>query len=378
MKPKLSSSSKSPDNARAFASPRLGGLPPTIEWPGGDACELRLLDQTLLPREVRVRTCRTVEDVWQAIRELCVRGAPAIGVAAGFGMCLGTRAATGDDPAQFHQRLREMGEYLRSSRPTAVNLGWAVDRVSRAVAATKGGTARELWDVLEAEAIAIAREDVETCRRIGEAGASLVPQGGAALTHCNAGALATAGIGTALALFYAAREQGREFRVFADETRPLLQGARLTALELAAAGIDVTVLCDGMAASLMASGGVQMVVVGADRIAANGDVANKIGTYGVAIAARYHKVPFYVAAPRSTFDLTLPNGAAIPIETRAAEEVGGIAGGAVPPGVACHNPAFDVTPAELITAIVTEMGLIQPVNRDTVAALVGQTARQPS
>ncbi len=356
---------------RTFAAPRLGNLPPTIEWPGGQPCELRLLDQTLLPREVKVRVCRTVEDVWQAIRELCVRGAPAIGVAAGFGMCIGTRPAADGPPQAFREHLRRTGEYLRSSRPTAVNLGWAVDRVSRAVQAAQDKSATELWRMLEAEALAIAREDVETCRRIGEVGAALVPEGGGVLTHCNAGALATAGIGTALSLLYAAREQGRAFRVFADETRPLLQGARLTALELAAAGIDVTVLCDGMAASLMASGAVRMVVVGADRIAANGDVANKIGTYGVAIAARHHNIPFYVAAPRSTFDMTLPTGASIPIETRAGEEVGGIAGGVTPAGVPCHNPAFDVTPAELVTGIVTEAGLIQPVNLQSVAAIVG-------
>jgi methylthioribose-1-phosphate isomerase len=347
---------------------RRSGLPPTLKWTGGSGGALQLLDQTLLPLRVETRTCTTAEDVWDAIRRLCVRGAPAIGVAAAYGLCLGTRPFRDQARDSFLARVREVGEYLGSSRPTAVNLTWAIRRV-REVAESHAHAAgsAELWEAMLAEAHALAREDADACRRIGEAGARLIPDGAGVLTHCNAGALATVAHGTALSLMYAAHEQGRRFRVFADETRPLLQGARLTAFELAAAGIDVTVICDSLAPTLMRNGQVQLVVVGADRIAANGDVANKIGTYALAVAARHHRIPFYVAAPLSTFDLSLADGTAIPIEERSEEEVRRIVGTeVVAPGARCLNPAFDVTPAELITAVVTERGVVEPVTPENI------------
>ena len=347
-----------------------GGLPATLKWSGGVDGTLRILDQTELPTRVDFRDCNTAEDVWEAIRALRVRGAPAIGVAAAYGLHLGARNARNAAPEEFLKRLRQIGEYLCSARPTAVNLAWAVRRVIEAAESRGEGASTELSDFILAEAHAIAREDADTCRRIGHNGAHLIPEGGGVLTHCNAGALATVAYGTALSLMYVAHERGRRFRVFADETRPLLQGARLTAFELAAAGIDVTVLCDGAAASLMSSGQVQLAVVGADRIAANGDAANKIGTYALAIAARHHNIPFYVAAPLSTFDLSLAAGAQIPIEQRSEQEIRcGFGAQTVASGARCHNPAFDVTPAELITAIVTENGLVQPVTARNIAQI---------
>ncbi len=342
-------------------------LPRTLAWSGGVDGTLALLDQTLLPHRVKNRVCSTAEDVWNAIRELCVRGAPAIGVAAAYGLCLGTRPFRRQSRDDFLAKTREICAYLESSRPTAVNLAWALGRVSKAAQSHPSASVGEIWDAMLAEAHELAREDMETCRRIGEVGAHLIPEDGGVLTHCNAGALATVAYGTALSLMYIAREQGRKFRVYADETRPLLQGARLTAFELSAAGIDVTVLCDGAAASLMSSGKVQLVVVGADRIASNGDTANKIGTLGLALSAKYHDIPFYVAAPRSTFDLSLPDGGAIPIEERPEAEVrGGFGVDVVAPGVRCFNPAFDVTPVELITGIVTEVVLLEPVTAKNI------------
>lgn len=357
------------DRTRASGT-TAGALPPTLAWSGGDDGTLQLLDQTLLPRRVETRTCKTAEDVWAAIRELCVRGAPAIGVAAAYGLCLGTRPFRERARKDFLTKVSEVSEYLESARPTAVNLAWALRRVRNVAEASEADSAAQVWNAMLAEAHALAREDAEVCRQIGEVGAELIPEGGGVLTHCNAGALATVAYGTALSLMYAAHARGRKFRVYADETRPLLQGARLTAFELTAAGIDVTVLCDGAAASLMRSGQVQLVVVGADRIAANGDAANKIGTYGVALSARHHQIPFYVAAPRSTFDLSLMSGAAIPIEERPEAEVrSGFGEDLVAPAARCYNPAFDVTPAELITGIVTEKGLIQPVTAANIACV---------
>ena len=346
----------------------FGELPQTLAWRGDRDGVLTLLDQTLLPNEVKLRDYRDAEGVWEAIKMLRVRGAPAIGVAAAYGLVLGVRAARDLPRDAFLTKLDEVAEYLNSSRPTAVNLAWALQRMQRFARAHHADTGAALFDALLDEAHAIMREDVETCRRIGEHGATLVPDGGGVLTHCNAGALATAAYGTATSVLYMAKAAGKQFKVYADETRPLLQGARLTAFELAAAGLDVTVLCDSAAASLMRSGAVQMVVVGADRIAANGDVANKIGTYSVALAAKHHGIPFYVAAPRSTFDLSLADGGGIPIEQRSADEVRrGFGPTTVPDGAACFNPAFDVTPAELVTGIVTEVGVIQPVSRAAIA-----------
>jgi len=358
------------DNAERPQPATPGGLPPTLAWAGGSDGTLQLLDQTLLPQRVEFRTCRAAEDVWNAIHELCVRGAPAIGVAGAYGLCLGTRPFRGESRAAFLAKVRQVQQYLESCRPTAVNLAWALRRVAAVAETCTTGAAADIWEAMLAEAHAMAREDAEVCRRIGEAGAHLIPEGGGVLTHCNAGALATVAYGTALSLMYLAHEQGRRFKVYADETRPLLQGARLTAFELAAAGIDVSVICDGAAASLMRAGRIQLVVTGADRIAANGDTANKIGTYGVALAARHHGIPFYVAAPRSTFDLSLPDGSAIPIEQRDEAEVRRVREAEVAaPQASCLNPAFDVTPAGLITGIVTESGIVQPVNADTVRRL---------
>ncbi|MCK4341567.1 MAG: S-methyl-5-thioribose-1-phosphate isomerase [Phycisphaerae bacterium] len=345
----------------------LGVLPPTLAWVGGSQGALHVLDQTLLPLSVRMHRCDTVEQVWEAIRTLRVRGAPAIGVAAAYGLCLGTRPFCDLPPTDFLAKVRETGEYLCTCRPTAVNLAWAVRRISGVAEANALRGSGAAWEAMLVEAHAMALEDAETCRRIGEAGADLIPEGGGVLTHCNAGALATVAYGTALALLYVAHERGRQFKVYADETRPLLQGARLTAYELNAVGLDVTVLCDGAAASLMQAGRVQLVVVGADRIAANGDTANKIGTYSLALAARHHGIPFYVAAPLSTFDRSLRSGKEIPIEERPEDEVRCAFGKPfVPPKVPCHNPAFDVTPAALLTGIVTEKGVLEPVTEAVI------------
>jgi methylthioribose-1-phosphate isomerase len=342
----------------------MKSLPRTVEWIGDIDGHLRVLDQTLLPTEVAFRDCRTVEEVWEAIRALRVRGAPAIGVAAAFGVVVGLQ--TKSDPA----RMKEIADYLRTSRPTAVNLFWALERMERHGQRTWPAQRPSEWlrGLLDV-ARQIQAEDAAMCRAIGAAGASLIQSGQGILTHCNAGGLATAEYGTALAVLYTAAEQGKQFHVFADETRPLLQGARLTAWELQQAGIDVTLICDSMAAQVMREGRVQLVIVGADRIAANGDTANKIGTYGVAVLAKAHRIPFYVAAPSSTFDLSIKTGSDIPIEQRDPREIThGLGKAIAPEGVRVYNPAFDVTPAELLTGIITEDGVIQPVNEHTIAA----------
>lgn len=347
-------------------APHPTGLPRALEWIGGSEGALRLLDQTLLPSRIEFLDCRSAEQVHEAIRRLRVRGAPAIGVAAAYGLCLGAREARdqqGGSMRAFRGKVADLADYLCDARPTAVNLAWAVRRVQRTVDSTEFIDGEAAWNAMLTEAHAISREDAEVCRRIGENGARLIRDGMGVLTHCNAGALATTAYGTALSVMYAAKAQGRRFNVFADETRPLLQGARLTAFELAAAGIDVTVICDHMAASVMKAGRVQLVIVGADRIAANGDTANKIGTYGLAVLARHHKVPFFVAAPQSTIDVSLDDGAGIPIEQRSESELrkwGGV--DVVPASAKVYNPAFDVTPAELLSGIVTEAGILEPVS----------------
>jgi methylthioribose-1-phosphate isomerase len=332
-------------------------LPATVSWSNEGLC---ILDQTLLPREVRSLVCRSLEEVEEAIRSLRVRGAPAIGVAGGYALALALRRVRPADRTAFLGAVREASERLARARPTAVNLAWALARCERAVAGAADPSPEGLQAALLGEAHRIAAEDREMCERIADAGLPLVPEGGGVLTHCNAGALATAGMGTALAPLYKAWDQGKRFEVFADETRPLLQGARLTVWELAQAGIPVTLLCDGAAAGLLASGRVRLVIVGADRIAANGDTANKVGTYGLALAAAAHAVPFYVAAPWSTFDPNLPSGDRIPIEVRSGEEVTGGESGPAPPGTRAWNPAFDVTPARLIRGFVTDRGLLAP------------------
>lgn len=345
----------------------------TMRWQGGVDGSLWMIDQTLLPGEFREIECRDVETVWEAIRSLRVRGAPAIGVSAAYGVVVGLQTLTDDAVNEdFEQRLIEVTDYLATSRPTAVNLFWALDRLKR-VAAESTGSVTDRRKRLLAEAREIEREDKEMCAAIGRHGAELLADGQGVLTHCNAGALATAGDGTALSVFFAAAAAGKKLHVFADETRPLLQGARLTTWELTRRGIQTTLICDSMAGWVMREGKVQAVVTGADRIAANGDAANKIGTYSVAQLAHAHGIPFYVAAPSSTFDMSLSTGDEIPIEERAAEEIThGFGTRTAPEGVGVYNPAFDVTPAKLIAAIITERGLIQPVNLSNVAQMIAK------
>lgn len=330
----------------------------TIEWRGDEDGYLALLDQTRLPAETVYLECRTAEQVWQAIKRLSVRGAPAIGVAAAYGVCVGVNEG---------REVNEVCDFLATSRPTAVNLFCALDRMRRVPNKLQ----------LLAEARAIDDEDRAQCAAIGRHGADLLahlPTSAGILTHCNAGALVSGhGDGTALAVIFELARRGKRPRVFADETRPLLQGARLTVWELLQRGIDCTLICDSVAAQVMREGRIQAVVTGADRIAANGDTANKIGTFSVATLARVFGIPFYVAAPVTTFDIATNAGADIPIEQRAAEEVTNAFGrSTAPAGVAVYNPAFDVTPAELIAGIITDRGVIQPVNRDTVSAVLSE------
>jgi methylthioribose-1-phosphate isomerase len=330
-------------------------IPQPIDWTATGG--VRILDQTLLPGEERYLDLDTVDAVAEAIRTLRVRGAPLIGIAAAMGVTL---AARGRAPSL--DEVCAASKTLGATRPTAVNLHWALDRMERR-AGRAVAAGENLAHALRNEATAIWEEDRAMCARIGAAGAELVGDDALVLTHCNAGALATGGIGTALAPIYTLHQAGKRVAVLADETRPLLQGSRLTAWELSRAGVPVTVITDNMAASRLRRGDVTCVLVGADRIAANGDVANKIGTYGVALAARAAGVPFYVAAPSSTIDPATPTGAAIPIEERSAGEVSGWRGHqAAPTGVAVWNPAFDVTPAELVTAIITDRGVMAPAD----------------
>ncbi len=346
-------------------------LPKTVEWTGS---AVRVLDQTLLPGELTYKDCHTLSEASEAIRALRVRGAPAIGVMAGYTLALAMKNDAPADRAAFLAGLESNMAAIDATRPTAHNLRWALDRCSRVVRdLPESAGPHDLQDRLLEEATRIDEEDRSLCDGIGDAGASLVPEGGGILTHCNAGALATAGIGTALAPLYRAWEMGRRFEVFADETRPLWQGSRLTAWELSRAGIPVRVLCDGASASLLASGKVDIVIVGTDRVAGNGDVANKIGTYGVALAARAHDIPFYVAAPSSTFDLSLKSGAEIPIEQRDGREVVQPGGRLLAPdGVEAWNPAFDVTPAQYVAGFITEKGIIRPPYERTLPDLFGE------
>lgn len=339
----------------------------TLEWVGdAQTGVFRILDQTLLPNEERMIDLPTVEAVWEAIKSLRVRGAPAIGCAAAFGVVVGVREGRSKG-MDWLASVNETADYLATSRPTAVNLFWALDRMKRLAVRLHGMDKSEAIDALLVEAFAIRDEDDRMCHAIGRHGSTLLRDGWGVLTHCNAGGLATSDYGTALAVIYDAHESGKAIRVFADETRPLLQGARLTAWELARRGVDVTVICDNMAAVVMREGKVNAVVVGADRIAANGDTANKIGTYGVALLARAHGLPLYVAAPSSTFDLSLPDGSSIPIEQRDPEEIRrGFGKLTVPFEAKVYNPAFDVTPATLIAGLITERGVIAPVTAENI------------
>jgi methylthioribose-1-phosphate isomerase len=336
-------------------------IPRTIEWRAG---AVRCIDQRALPGRLKFVTCRTVDELCDAVATLAVRGAPALGAAGAYGVALAAHTM------RTNREVRSAARRIARTRPTAVNLAWGVAHALDAF--EDGGAVAAL-----AEAERIAADDVARNRMLGEVGAALVPDGARVLTHCNTGSLACVGYGTALGVIRAAHDRGRRPRVFVDETRPLLQGARLTMWELMRLGIDATLVPDVAAASLMARGEVDLVAVGADRIAANGDVANKIGTYPLALAARHHGIPFYVAAPASTIDLATPTGSAITIEARAAEEVTSVRGVRIaPPGTVAYNPAFDVTPARLVTAIMTEAGVARPPYRRSLPAHVRRAAER--
>jgi len=343
---------------------------PTIDW-NDDG--IVMIDQRKLPvAEIYVK-CKSAKDVAKAIKTMVIRGAPAIGVAAAMGLALGVRQSTATGTTKLAAEFYKLCEMMAGTRPTAVNLFWAIDRMKGvfAEAASSGQSVDQIKDRLEVEARRIHDEDVESCRALGLHGASMVPDTATVLTHCNAGALATAGYGTALGVIRGAVEQGKKVAVLADETRPFLQGARLTAWELTRDGIDTTVITDNMSGALMRGGQIDLVVVGADRIAANGDVANKIGTYTVAVLAREHGIPFYVAAPISTIDLATPDGSQIPIEERSAKEVTHIGPARLTPEAAkVRNPAFDVTPNKYVTAIITEKGIARPPYDESLRNLV--------
>ncbi len=329
----------------------------TIAWKGD---RVRILDQRKLPQEVRYLDCRNASSVAEAIRTMAIRGAPAIGVAAAMGIALGAKKIRSNQPETFDKTLEKVCHEMSQTRPTAVNLFWAVDRMKKIIRQTHVLGVEKTRQRLIEEALRIYNEDVEINKKIGENGKRLIRNGDGILTHCNAGALATAGYGTALGVIYAAREEGKQFEVFVDETRPMLQGCRLTAWELVQEKIPATVITDNMAGVLMKKGLVNLVVVGADRIAGNGDTANKIGTYGLAVLSKSHGVPFYVAAPASTLDLSLVSGEEIPIEERNIAEVTHFHGYPIAPkGVKAFNPAFDVTPHSLIHGIITEKGIIR-------------------
>src|SRR6185295_15826882 len=340
---------------------------PTIEWKD-DA--VVMIDQRKLPTAEVYVTCKTAKDVAKAIKTMVIRGAPAIGVAAAMGIALGMRRSTATGTKQFVTEFQRICDLMAGTRPTAVNLFWAIDRMKRtfADAAQAGEAVEQIKDRLDRESQLIHDEDVASCRAMGAFGAEVVPADAKILTHCNAGALATAGYGTALGVIRGAVEQGKTVAVFADETRPFLQGARLTAWELVRDGINTTVITDNMAGALMCQGKVNFVVVGADRIAANGDTANKIGTYSVAVLAREHQIPFYVAAPLSTIDLKTPDGQHIPIEERNAKEVTHVGSSRLAPeGASVWNPAFDVTPHHFIAGIITERGIFRAPYTESLA-----------
>jgi methylthioribose-1-phosphate isomerase len=329
----------------------------TIEWKGD---RVRILDQRRLPQEIRYLDCRDASAVAEAIRSMAIRGAPAIGVAAAMGIALAANKTSSHQPESFLKAIGKVCDEMRQTRPTAVNLFWAVDRMKKILDRVYDHGVDKIKKELVKEALDILKEDIEINRKIGMYGKKVIKNGDGVLTHCNAGALATGGYGTALGVIYSAWAEGKRFRVFADETRPQLQGARLTAWELVQEKIPATVITDNMAGWLMAKGEINLVLVGADRIARNGDSANKIGTYSLAVLSKWHNIPFYVVAPTSTLDLTLPSGSDIPIEERNIKEVTHFQGSPITPkGVKAFNPAFDVTPHSLIHAIVTEKGIIQ-------------------
>ena len=333
-----------------------------------------IIDQTKLPGKIEIISLHTAQEIWDAIYLLQVRGAPAIGVAAAYGIYVLAKQMNTEDYDTFYREFVRQKEYLDSSRPTAVNLSWALNRMQRVVEAHSGETVAQIKEALHRESVAIQEEDIWVCRMIGEHGLTLVKPGDGILTHCNAGQLATSKYGTATAPIYLGEERGYHFHVFADETRPLLQGARLTAFELQSSGVDVTLICDNMSATVMKNGWVNAVFVGCDRVAANGDAANKIGTSVVAAVAKYYGVPVYICAPTSTIDLNTPTGAEIKIEQRPAEEVTEMwyKERMAPEGVKVFNPAFDVTDHELIAGIVTEYGVARAPYTESLAAVFAE------
>jgi methylthioribose-1-phosphate isomerase len=342
---------------------------PTIKWEGN---YIYLIDQRRLPNRKEWFVCRTVQDVITAIRKMAIRGAPAIGVAAGMGLALGAQSIETENYGIFTKRFLEMAQQMKSARPTAVNLKWAVERMIKIVEGMHGNQVEEIRDAIRKESEMILDTDIEINRMIGQSGLALIPDTATILTHCNAGALATGGYGTALGVIRAASEAGKDIHVFVDETRPLLQGTRLTAFELREDNIPATVIVDSAAGYLMRKKRIDLVITGADRVASNGDMANKIGSYQLAVLAKENKIPFYVAAPLSSFDLDLENGDLIPIEERAPEEVLSLAGHlAGPESVNAYNPAFDITPAQYISALITEKGVLTPPYRSGIKDLFG-------
>ena len=345
---------------------------PTIEWIGEIDGKIKLIDQTLLPTELKYVYCDDKESIYHAIKTLMVRGAPAIGIAGAMGTVVGIKNCDAADFESFFNEMKQVTAYLGSSRPTAVNLFWGLKRMEDVAVKNSQRPVSEIKNILLEEAKTILEEDKTICRKIGENGESLLEDGSCVITHCNAGGLATGDYGTALAVMFAAAENGKNISVYADETRPLLQGSRLTAWELKNAGIDVTLICDNMAAHTMKQRKIDCVIVGADRIAANGDAANKIGTYSLSIIAKEHNVPFYVAVPASTFDLSIASGDEIPIEERHSDEVTSISGNKIAPdGIKVFNPAFDVTPASNIAAIITERGIINSPDKEKIENVIG-------
>lgn len=329
---------------------------PTIEWKNN---KVKIIDQSKLPNKLEYVYCQNSKQMYRAIKDLIVRGAPAIGIAGAFGLYLGIRNSKVKDGKMFYKEVEREEKYMASCRPTARNLFWALERMRETALNNMDKSVNEIKGILLKEAVRILEEDKAICRLIGKHGAGIIKNGDVVLTHCNAGGLATADYGTALAVLFKANDEGKKIKVFVDETRPVLQGARLTAWELLKEGIDATLICDNMAASLMAKGKIDKVIVGADRIAKNGDVANKIGTYNLAVLCHAHKVPFYVAAPMSTFDFKIKSGKEIIIEERHPDEVRKIAGKYIAPkNIKVYNPAFDVTPHRLVTGIITENGII--------------------
>lgn len=341
-----------------------------VEWMGD---YVKILDQTLLPSEVTFMEIRTAQQMWDAIKMLCVRGAPAIGVAAGYGVAVAMQEHVDKSVDSYHAELQKVIEYLATSRPTAVNLFWALDRMKETGDSHRNDDNLATQKALEEQAKAIEKYEENACIAIGENALTLLKDGMTLLTHCNAGGLATVHYGTALAPMLLGKERGVNFKVYADETRPLLQGARLTAWELQQAGVDVTVITDNMAGMLMKQGKIDAVIVGCDRVAANGDAANKIGTYSVAVLAKHHKIPFYVAGPVSTIDVNTATGDDIPIEERDSEEVAcGFGKRTAPEGVKVYNPAFDVAPHELITAIITDKGIVMNPDEAGIAKVLSE------